>query len=233
VCASVGKPVNVLMGLQGASFSVAELAALGVRRISVGSALSRAALGGFLRAAREIREQGTFGFAERPSPSPRSTTSWPGPEEGHGKMDGFSAGAARALFARRPEWERHATEEPGARPGSLDLCLWVRIPGLPEDDEHEFVLATYDGEITVSLGPAHVHLGEYETPEGAVERLLDQALSLADDLLSERLVAVTWRMRFIGLAAVGFFDTPEEAKDGRFMRVIKVRSWKGTYDRHP
>lgn len=64
VCAAVGKPVNVVMGLKGASLSVAELAALGVRRISVGSALSRAALGAFVRAAREIREQGTFRFAE-------------------------------------------------------------------------------------------------------------------------------------------------------------------------
>lgn len=63
VCASVGKPVNVVMGLKNASFSVEELAALGVRRISVGSALSRAALGAFVRAAREIREHGTFAFA--------------------------------------------------------------------------------------------------------------------------------------------------------------------------
>jgi 2-methylisocitrate lyase-like PEP mutase family enzyme len=64
VCASVRKPVNVVMGLKSASFSVAELAALGVRRISVGSALSRAALGAFVQAAREIQERGTFGFAE-------------------------------------------------------------------------------------------------------------------------------------------------------------------------
>jgi 2-methylisocitrate lyase-like PEP mutase family enzyme len=64
VCASVGKPVNVVMGLRNASFSVAELAALGVRRISVGSALSRAALGAFLRSAGEIRQQGTFTFAQ-------------------------------------------------------------------------------------------------------------------------------------------------------------------------
>jgi 2-methylisocitrate lyase-like PEP mutase family enzyme len=60
----VRKPVNVVMGLKSASFSVAELAALGVRRISVGSALSRAALGAFVRAAREIQEHGTFRFAE-------------------------------------------------------------------------------------------------------------------------------------------------------------------------
>jgi 2-methylisocitrate lyase-like PEP mutase family enzyme len=64
VCAAVSKPVNVVMGLKTASLSVADLAALGVRRISLGSALSRAALGAFLRAAREIREHGTFHFAE-------------------------------------------------------------------------------------------------------------------------------------------------------------------------
>jgi len=60
VCASVKKPVNVIMGLKTGAFSVAELAAMGVRRISVGSALSRVALGAFLDAAKEICEGGTF-----------------------------------------------------------------------------------------------------------------------------------------------------------------------------
>ena len=64
VCGAVGKPVNVIMGLAGAQFSVDDLAAAGVRRISVGSAFARAALGAFLRAAREVREHGTFGFAD-------------------------------------------------------------------------------------------------------------------------------------------------------------------------
>ncbi|CAN5607085.1 isocitrate lyase/phosphoenolpyruvate mutase family protein [soil metagenome] len=65
VCAAVSKPVNVVMGLKNASFSVTQLAALGVRRISVGSALSRAALGAFVRAAQEMKEQETFTFADR------------------------------------------------------------------------------------------------------------------------------------------------------------------------
>jgi 2-methylisocitrate lyase-like PEP mutase family enzyme len=52
------------MGLQGVQLSLAELSASGVKRISVGSALSRAALGAFLRAAREMRDHGTFTFAE-------------------------------------------------------------------------------------------------------------------------------------------------------------------------
>jgi 2-methylisocitrate lyase-like PEP mutase family enzyme len=57
------KPVNVVMGLAGAALTVAELGDIGVKRISVGSAFARAAYGAFLRAAREVREQGTFGFA--------------------------------------------------------------------------------------------------------------------------------------------------------------------------
>src|SRR5205085_11586824 len=63
VCASVSKPVNVVMGLKGGRFSVAELAAVGVKRISVGGSFARAAIGGFVRAAREVREKGTFTFA--------------------------------------------------------------------------------------------------------------------------------------------------------------------------
>jgi len=64
VVRSVDRPVNVIMGLQGVRVSIAELSAIGVRRVSVGSALARAALGAFLRAAREMREHGTFIFAE-------------------------------------------------------------------------------------------------------------------------------------------------------------------------
>jgi 2-methylisocitrate lyase-like PEP mutase family enzyme len=52
------KPVNVLAG--GPYFTVAQLADLGVRRISVGAALARTAWSGFIRAAKEISEMGTF-----------------------------------------------------------------------------------------------------------------------------------------------------------------------------
>jgi 2-methylisocitrate lyase-like PEP mutase family enzyme len=52
------KPVNLLIGASG--LSVAEAADLGVRRISVGGSLARAAWGGFMRASREIAEKGTF-----------------------------------------------------------------------------------------------------------------------------------------------------------------------------
>ena len=64
VVRSVDRPVNVVMGLQGVQLSLAELSEIGVKRVSVGSALSRAALGAFLRAAREMRTNGTFTFAE-------------------------------------------------------------------------------------------------------------------------------------------------------------------------
>ncbi|MFZ0820630.1 MAG: isocitrate lyase/phosphoenolpyruvate mutase family protein [Candidatus Acidiferrales bacterium] len=64
VVRSVDRPVNVLAGLQGASLKLTDLSAIGVRRVSVGSLLSRTALGAFLRAAREMHEHGTFAFAE-------------------------------------------------------------------------------------------------------------------------------------------------------------------------
>jgi 2-methylisocitrate lyase-like PEP mutase family enzyme len=70
VCTSVGKPVNVLAG---AKDSLAALVALGVRRISVGSALTRAALTGLLRAAREIQGQGTFHFLDEALPFDEAT----------------------------------------------------------------------------------------------------------------------------------------------------------------
>jgi 2-methylisocitrate lyase-like PEP mutase family enzyme len=73
VCASVSKPVNVLMGLKGGAFSVEELAALGVKRISLGGSLARAALGAFVRAAREVKDHGTFTYAADALPHAEAT----------------------------------------------------------------------------------------------------------------------------------------------------------------
>lgn len=64
VVGAVDRPVNVLMALPGVKLTVGDLSAVGVRRISIGSALCRAAFGAFLRGAREMREKGTFTFAE-------------------------------------------------------------------------------------------------------------------------------------------------------------------------
>lgn len=61
---SVERPVNVILGLQGVRLTVAELSDIGVKRISVGSALARAALGAFLRAAQEMKAHGTFTFTD-------------------------------------------------------------------------------------------------------------------------------------------------------------------------
>jgi 2-methylisocitrate lyase-like PEP mutase family enzyme len=65
VCQAVRKPVNFLVGIRGKSFTVAELAAAGVRRVSLATSLYRAALSGLVDAAREIRDSGTFGYVDR------------------------------------------------------------------------------------------------------------------------------------------------------------------------
>src|SRR6185369_17982188 len=61
---SVDRPVNVLMGIKGVRHTLAELTEMGVKRISVGGTLARCAFVAQLRAAYEMRDQGTFGFVE-------------------------------------------------------------------------------------------------------------------------------------------------------------------------
>ena len=81
VCASVSKPVNVLMGFAGATFSVEELAAAGAKRISVGGSFARAALGALVRAAREVKEKGTFTYAADALPSAEVKRYLAGPKQ--------------------------------------------------------------------------------------------------------------------------------------------------------
>jgi 2-methylisocitrate lyase-like PEP mutase family enzyme len=70
VCAAVAPyPVNVLAGIKGLSFSVEDLAAAGVRRISLGGVLSRIALGALIGAAREMKDNGTFTFVDHAASS--------------------------------------------------------------------------------------------------------------------------------------------------------------------
>jgi 2-methylisocitrate lyase-like PEP mutase family enzyme len=69
VCAAVGKPVNVVMSMGDSSLTLAQLAEAGVKRVSVGGALSRLALAAFLRGAREMRDKGTFTWVRDTVPS--------------------------------------------------------------------------------------------------------------------------------------------------------------------
>ena len=70
VCASLSKPFNFMAGIKGKSFSVAELEAAGVKRVSLATSLWRAAMSGFMEAAREVKEKGTFAYIERSLPTP-------------------------------------------------------------------------------------------------------------------------------------------------------------------
>src|SRR3954469_25259195 len=64
VCAALGSPFNFMAGIKGKSFTVAALAAAGVKRISLATSLYRAAMTGLLSAAKEVREHGTFGYID-------------------------------------------------------------------------------------------------------------------------------------------------------------------------
>lgn len=70
VCAAISKPFNFMVGIKGKSFSVRELEAAGVRRISLATSLYRAAMTGLLDAAREIQDTGEFSFLDRSLTTP-------------------------------------------------------------------------------------------------------------------------------------------------------------------
>ena len=70
VCAALSRPFNFMAGIKGKSFSVAELEAAGVRRISLATSLYRAAMSGLVAAAKEVKEQGRFGYLDRSLATP-------------------------------------------------------------------------------------------------------------------------------------------------------------------
>jgi 2-methylisocitrate lyase-like PEP mutase family enzyme len=65
VCAAISRPFNFMVGIKGKSFSVGELAAAGVRRISLATSLYRAAMTALVDAANEVRDKGQFSFLDR------------------------------------------------------------------------------------------------------------------------------------------------------------------------
>jgi 2-methylisocitrate lyase-like PEP mutase family enzyme len=64
VCAALSRPFNFMAGIKGRSFTTAELASAGVKRVSLATSLYRAAMSGLVNAAREVKDQGTFGYVE-------------------------------------------------------------------------------------------------------------------------------------------------------------------------
>jgi 2-methylisocitrate lyase-like PEP mutase family enzyme len=70
VCSAVAKPFNFMVGIKGKSFTVAELAAAGVKRISLAGSLYRMAMAGLVDAAREVKDKGTFGYLDRALATP-------------------------------------------------------------------------------------------------------------------------------------------------------------------
>lgn len=70
VTAALSKPFNFMAGIKGRSFSVADLTATGVKRISLATSLYRAAMSGLIAAATEVKEAGTFGYVDTSLPTP-------------------------------------------------------------------------------------------------------------------------------------------------------------------
>ena len=70
VCSALSKPFNFMVGIKGKSFTVAELASAGVKRISLATSLYRMAMTGLVDAAREVKDKGTFGYLDHSLSTP-------------------------------------------------------------------------------------------------------------------------------------------------------------------
>jgi 2-methylisocitrate lyase-like PEP mutase family enzyme len=70
VCAALSRPFNFMAGIRGRSFTTAELANAGVKRISLATSLYRAAMSSLVEAAREVKERGTFGYVDTTMATP-------------------------------------------------------------------------------------------------------------------------------------------------------------------
>ncbi len=68
VVSALKKPFNLVMGFADPTLTVEQLSAAGVKRISVGGALSRVALAAFLKCAREMKENGAFTYVREMVP---------------------------------------------------------------------------------------------------------------------------------------------------------------------
>jgi hypothetical protein len=140
-------------------------------------------------------------------------------------VDAFSSNVAKMIFEQRPEWERHASKE-----YDDDRSLVITLRGVPADCHHDLAVSTFGEEITVFFSNAHIHLGPYEPSTCGLDHAIARALSLMDDIMAGKIVAVTRRVRLIQLPVYGL-ENRERATSGLMTRVTKVRSWNGTFDR--
>jgi len=79
VCTALSRPFNFMAGVRGRSFTTAELAAAGVKRISLATSLYRAAMSGLVNAAREVKDKGTFGYVDATMATPELNSYMSGP----------------------------------------------------------------------------------------------------------------------------------------------------------
>jgi 2-methylisocitrate lyase-like PEP mutase family enzyme len=79
VCAALSRPFNFMAGVKGRSFSTADLASAGVKRVSLATSLYRAAMSGLVNAAREVKDQGTFGYVDVTMATPELNSYMSGP----------------------------------------------------------------------------------------------------------------------------------------------------------
>jgi hypothetical protein len=141
------------------------------------------------------------------------------------RLEKSAAKIAESLASFHPEWSGYMAEEP--LPRGKDCQLVLRMPSSPENDDRLIWLSACFGEIMVGLGDSYCRV---DVDTSSVESGTFTAINVIEDIIQERLVAVV-RRGWIGFPTLRGLSSPEKARSGLWFKVVRVRSWMGSFDR--
>ena len=147
------------------------------------------------------------------------------------ELNQFSRQIADALFKRFPDWRQYACVEKNEKEeGGI---LYVEIPAPPLSNlNRPLYILTANEEVVVGFDSDHNHFEDL-IESGGSDSSIREVLDFIVDILEERLVAVSWwaGSSLRGATMIPSGSKPEPSEHIHSFDRVRIRSWKGTYDR--
>jgi hypothetical protein len=148
------------------------------------------------------------------------------------ELNEFSREIANKLFERFPDWRHYARVDKNETRDEGGI-LYVEIPVRPESNLNgPLYILTANEEVVVGFDVDHNYFenfGESRNNDSAIQKVLDFIV----DILEERVVAVSWwaGSALRGATMIPYSSKPEPSEHIHSFDRVRIRSWKGTYDR--
>jgi hypothetical protein len=148
------------------------------------------------------------------------------------ELNQFSRQIAEALFKRFPDWRHYARVEDNEHRDEGGI-LYVEVPVLPGSNlNRPLYVLTANDEVVVGFDSDHNHFEDL-VESGGSDSSIQEVLDFIVDILEERLVAVSWwaGSSIRGATMIPSSSKPEPSEHIHSFDRVRIRSWKGTYDR--